>query len=128
MAELQKNRDSKNVWHSPLVLFVLLCVVLVFSYNMIGLIKKAHQTAKEKNVVLQQINDLNQRQTSLQSNINQLQNDAGVEQTIRNKYQLVKPGEQMVVIVDPNQTATGTPAAQSQSTGFIAWFKSLFKW
>ena len=126
MAELQKNRDSKNIWHSPLVLFVLLCIVLVFSYNMIGLIKKAHQTAKEKNVVLQQINDLNQRQTSLQTNINQLQNDAGVEQTIRNKYELVKPGEQMVVIVDPTTSNSSNQSEASKPISFWSWLKSIF--
>src|SRR5665811_1950081 len=104
MAEFQKKRNGKsNIWHSPLVLFILLCIVLLFMYNMIGLVEKVRDSTKKREVVQAQINDMNKSKISLESNISKLQNDAGIEQTIRDKYQLVKPGEKMVVIVDPNQ-------------------------
>src|SRR6185436_15859260 len=106
MAEFQKKHNSQNIWHSPLMLFVLLVVVVVFAYNMVGLIEKTHDTAKKREITLNQINDLQARETTLKSDIGKLSTEEGAEEVLREKYQMVKQGEKMVVIVD-NQASAG---------------------
>ncbi len=127
MAEFQKKHSSQNIWYSPLMLFVLLCAVLVFMYNMVDLVEKTHETAKKKDIVLNQITDLQQRETALNSDIGKLSTDAGAEEVLREKYQFVKQGERMVVIVDAQASAGDTIPEKKQSVGFIQFIKNLFK-
>ena len=124
MAEFKK-RTTNNFWQSPLMLLVLFCVVVVFSYNMVGLIKKQNETAKKKALILDEIKSLDQRQTDLTKNIEELKTEQGTEKAIRDKYQVVKPGEKLVVIVD-SDTAKTEQNTVKNSSSFWTWLKGLF--
>lgn len=126
MAEFKKKQHSRKIWYSPLILFVLLCVVLVFIYNMIDIVEKTRETAKKRNVVLGQINELHQREEALKNDIATIQTEAGMESAIREKYQLVKAGEKMVVIVDEAKTDKEIETTQ-EPFQFLMFFKNIFR-
>lgn len=129
MKDLQNPQNKKNIKYSSLVLFSILCVVLVFMYNMIGLVEKSHETKKKKNAIATQIDSLTARETNLQNNIDKLNSTIGTEEAIRDKYQMVKPGEKMVVIVDENKdidTANPEIKTKNESKDFIGFLKKLF--
>lgn len=130
MKDLQNFQKKKNIKHSSLVLFFILCVVLVFMYNMISLVEKSNETKKKKDIVSTQIDSLTEREISLQSNIDKLNTDIGTEETIRDKYQMVKPGERMVVIVDDNKKEIDTEnkevVGKDKNKGFVGFFINLF--
>lgn len=127
MAEFQKKQSSRKILHSPLVLFVFLCVLLLFMYNMIGLIEKANETDDKKDLTLAQIQSLEKREASLKLNIDKLNTESGAEETLRDKYHLVKEGEKMVVIVDEGASAKDAVATEEKKGGFVNFFKNLFK-
>jgi cell division protein FtsB len=102
MAEFKKKTSSK-FWHSPLMLGVLFLALVVFIYNMLGLIATERETAKKKQLILEQIDTLHQREEVLSADISRLNTEEGIEDLIREKYQVVKPGEKMVVIVDKQE-------------------------
>lgn len=121
------NRKNKhNFWHSPLVLIVLFCILVLFAYNIVGLIKKERETNQKKNIILSNIESLRNREKSLSSDIEKLKTDEGVEETIRDKYQVVKEGEKMVVIVD-EENKNDSSVEKETKHGFIEWIKSIFK-
>ena len=124
MAEFKK-KSSNKFWYSPLMLMVFFIVLILFAYSMVGLIKKENETSKKKALILDEIKNLNQRKDELTKNINDLQTDQGKEQTIRDKYQVVKPGEKMVVIVDEDSTKQPEENV-SNSQSFWLWLKNLF--
>jgi hypothetical protein len=124
MAQFKK-REEYRFWHSPLVLAVLFCIVALFSYNTIGLIEKERETAKNKAEELNRIDDLRGQQTQLSNDIAKLGTDEGKEASIRDKFQLVKPGEKMVVIVD-NDPQTQAPASPPVDHSFWGFIKSMF--
>jgi cell division protein FtsB len=107
MAQFKK-REEYRFWHSPLFLVVLFLIVLLFAYNMIGLIAKERETTKNKISELNKIDDLQKRDDTLSANIAKLKTSEGIEESIRDKFQVVKPGEQMVVIVDQNPVQTAS--------------------
>ncbi len=75
------------------------------------------------------INDLTDKKQSLESEISRLNNPAGVEKELREKFQLKKPGEDFVVIVDENSPeASATPADSRESFLEKAWnfVKNIF--
>jgi cell division protein FtsB len=127
MAEFQKKSVKTSLWHSPLVLFVFFCVVLIFMYNMVGLIEKVRDTRKKTEIVHNQINDLNSREEALAGDIAKLKTDEGVEAVLRDKYQLVKSGEKMVVIVDQQASAKEAVPEKPKGNGFTEFFRNLFK-
>ena len=125
MAEFKK-RGKNNFWHSPLVLLVLFCILVIFAYNMIGLIKKERDTADKRALTLTKIDSLNSRVATLSENIDKLNTEEGVEEIIRDKYQVVKPGEKMLVIVD-DKKAQETSEKEGRGKGFWDFLKNIFK-
>jgi len=121
-----KKKNKNSFWHSPFVLVILLCVVVVFAFNMIGLIEKEKETAQKKALILDEIDTLNKRETMLRSDINKLNTDDGIEDAIRDKYQVVKPGEKMVVIVDDKKPIEVQDNDPKNDHTFWGWVKNMF--
>ncbi len=121
------NRKKKyNFWHSPLVLLILFGIVVLFAYNMVGLVKKQRETSKNKTSEQSKIDDLRKRDGELTQEIEKLNTDKGVEESIRDKFQVVKPGEKMVVIVDSeDKQALSDEAPRDHS--FLGFIKRMFK-
>ena len=126
MSEFNRKK-SNNFWHSPLVLLVLFAIIILFSYNMIGLLEKEKETSKKKELILSQIETLREREQSLSKDINKLKTDEGVEETIRDKYQVVKEGEKMVVIVDQEKNEEMPIVEVSKDHSFWGWIKRTFR-
>ncbi len=124
MAEF-KSKKTNNFWHSPLVLLALFCVLILFIYNMVGLFEKERETSKKKELILDKIETLRNREKSLNSDIEKLKTEEGVEETIRDKFQVVKDGEKMVVIVD-EEIKKEEPLLPKNSHGFWGWIKKTF--
>lgn len=124
MYELNRN-NKHSFWHSPLVLLVLFCVLIIFIYNIVGLIEKERETSKKKNITLSNIETLRAREKSLSDDIAKLKTEEGVEEIIRDKYQVVKEGEKMVVIVDEEKKET-LDLEEKNKHGFFEWVKRMF--
>ncbi len=124
MAEFNK-KNKNSFWHSPLVLFLLLCILILFSYSMLGLSSKERETARKKDLILSNIETLRNREKSLNTDIGKLKTEEGVEETIRDKYQVVKPDEKMVTIVDEEKVESPITEVESKH-GFVEWVKSIF--
>lgn len=126
MAEYQK-KSKNSLWHSPIMLFVIFLLVLLFMYNMIGIIEKVRETNKKTALVNEQIRELNNREKMLSSDITKLKTEQGVEAALRDKYQLVKSGEKMVVIVDQEASVATALPTEKKNGNFVEFFKSLFR-
>lgn len=120
----QFNRKNKyNFWHSPLALIVLFCILILFIYNVIGLLEKQRETAKKKNLILANIETLRQREDILNKDIEKLKTEEGVEEMIREKYQVVKEGEKMVVIVDESEKVLDPNGEVVVDNSLLGWVK-----
>jgi cell division protein FtsB len=120
------SKNKNSFWHSPLVLVVLFCILVLFIYNIVGLIEKERETAKKKDTVLSKIETLRDRENSLSKDIEKLKTEEGVEETIREKYLVVKAGEKMVVIVDEKKDEVDLVEKKIKH-GFIEWAKNIFR-
>ena len=93
---------------------------------MVGLFAKERETAKTKSLVLDKMNALQEREKSLTQSIDQLKTEKGSEILIRDKYQVVRPGEKMLVIVDKAELEVEENENKKEH-GFLNWLKNLFK-
>lgn len=124
MKDFQTRKNKESFIYSPLSLLFLFFVLLIFFYNMINLAEKARDTHKKRLATFDQVQSLKDRENKLESNIEKLHTEEGTEETLRDKYHLVKSGEKMVVIVDEEENQpTNT---KEKDTGFRAFFSNLF--
>lgn len=120
-----KEKRKNNFWHSPIFLFSFFVLLVFFAWNTIGLIEKERETSKNKEISLNKMNKLKEKAELYNNNIDRLNTDIGVEELVRSKFQVSKPGEKVVSIVDSNETETQDDS--SSNNGFWFWFLDLFK-
>ena len=126
MKNFQQKKKNKHFWYSKPVLFILGIIVLIFAYNVFGLIGKMQETIKNRQNAEQKLENLQKEKEKLISDINKLKTDKGVEESIREKFGLAKEGEGMVVVVD-DKTPALVENEQKPTGGFFSFFKNLFK-
>ncbi len=126
MSEFNRKKTD-SFWYSPFVILILFCFLILFAYNIVGLVEKERETTKKKDIILSNIEVLNKREQSLSSDIEKLKTEEGVEETIRDKYQVVKEGEKMVVIVDQDKEEKSLQPEEVVNHSFWGWVKRNFK-
>lgn len=124
MAEFKK-KDKYSFWYSPLFLIILLVLLFFLSYKVINLIKKDKETGEKKELTLDKIDELKERERVLNEDIAKMQTEEGVEDVIRGKYKVVKDGEKMVTIIDQEEDLERKISEVDHS--FIGWLRGLFK-
>ena len=118
-------KSNYKFWHSPFALVLLFCILILFGYKIIDLIQKERETAYKKNLVLDKIDSLQERESSLSLDISKLETEEGKEEVIREKYQVAKEGEKMVIIVD-EENKDSSVTEEKTSHGFWNWVKKIF--
>jgi cell division protein FtsB len=94
---------------------------------MIGLVEKERETSRKKRVMQEEISLLKERESSLSEEIAKLKTEEGIEESIREKFQVSKPGEKMVIIVDDDANDDLSPEVENKEHNLWGWFKNLFK-
>ncbi len=77
-----------------IIVFILLNSVVSLAQKYIGIRRHINDLAQEKEVLAQKYKDLERTNDSLAT-------DAGAERVLREKYNVVKPGEGIIVVVEP---------------------------
>lgn len=121
-----KKKNNYKFWHSPLALIFIFCVFVLFLYNIIGLIEKEREISHKKDLILEEIDILKERELSLKKDMLKLETEEGKEAIIREKYQVAKEGEKMVIIVDQKDENVNSQKKDKLDHGFLNWFKDLF--
>lgn len=124
MTKFKKN--NYKFWHSPIVLLLLFCFFIFFAYNIINLVETERETHKKKEVILEEINNLKKKEMILSSNLAKIDTEEGVEEIIRDKYQVTKEGEKMIIIIDSDRNNIREKNI-SERPSFFKWITGLFR-
>ncbi|MCR4334526.1 MAG: septum formation initiator family protein [Patescibacteria group bacterium] len=126
MLEFKKRQNIKKRIYSPLVVFVLF-VILVFGFDSVWGIYKKKQMSDNNLVLTQQgFDKLKNRYDTLKEEVDRLNTQEGIEEEIRNKFSVVKEGEQVAIIVESTNKATTTLEFLKTETlwdKIVGWFK-----
>ena len=114
MKEFQQNSDNKSKIYSKWVLFILLILVILVIKGLVNIYAKESSSHEEMNLIETKKADLQQRYNDLSGKVDDLKTDQGLEKEIRSKFDVVKPGENVIVVVDKD-----VPAPIPQETSVI---------
>lgn len=91
---------KKSWFYSPVIAVILIVFVIIAGLSVVRAFAKEREAAKLRNQYQSQWNALNQRETELTTQIQNLSTDRGIEAEIRERYRVSKPGEALVVVVN----------------------------
>lgn len=125
MRNFQKKKGLKEIMRTKPALVFLAIVVVVFAWSAIGLVGKAMETARNKNIALNKITELQHQKEKLTSDIEKLNTDRGIEESIREKFGWAKEGEKMIMVIDDKNPPVIDENVDKK--GFFSFLKNLFK-
>ncbi|MEI6042578.1 MAG: septum formation initiator family protein [bacterium] len=105
MKEFQQENDRKDKIYSKWALLVLLIMIILVIKGLISMSIKQRESGEEKKLVDIKRAELQERYDVLSEKVNELKTDQGMEREIRSKFDVVKPGESVIMVVDKEVSA-----------------------
>lgn len=118
----QKRKLKKFLYSRPMlvILFILLLLLTKGTWNVY---RKLHISQSNLDMVHRELEKLGEREQALAAEIKFLQTDTGIEAEIRDRYRVVKDGEEIAIIVnDEVETSTTT----SKKRGIWSKVRGIF--
>ena len=100
MKEFQQDNDNKRKMYSKWVLLILLILILLVLKGISSIYAKQRNSREEMNSAEAKKAELQQRYDDLSGRVGDLKTNEGLEREIRSKFDVVKPGESVIVVVD----------------------------
>jgi len=114
---MKENQPKKkyhfNLYSKPFLIFLVVVVILLVKGTW-GVLQKERESKRNVAEVSQELVQLSKRKELLQSQIQKLNTEEGIEESLRQKFQISKEGEKVLVVVDRAPTTT-----QSQNTNIF---------
>jgi cell division protein FtsB len=112
MYDFQQKKKIKKTLYSPIVLLLLAIIFVMLLRGVWGVYKKSQISYENLERERNELNKLAEREKTLNSSIEYLKTEQGIEDEIRTKFRAVKDGEQVAVIINEG-TTTPTPVSTS---------------
>lgn len=125
MIDFQQKRQIKSVMYSKVSFVVLFILVIFLSKATYNIYQKSKLSSENNLVVRREYESLKTRKDMLESEIDRLKTDNGVEEEIRGKFNVAKPGETVVVVI--NGTGSSMSNTDSSNKGFWSSVFNIFK-
>ena len=116
MATYDKRRDPIRLFWRRLGIVALFTLLIVLVTGVWGVFRKERESRLLRDQAQLQADDLSQQSDQLQKNIAKMETNRGKEEVLRQQYNVGAPGEQMILIVTPDQPKP----IEATSTGFQA--------
>ena len=109
MREFEQKRTARKIMSSPIVLVILAVVLFFVARGTWSIYRKNSDSNTELSGALARLAKLTDRQATLAQSVAKLKTDSGVEEEIRDRFQVAKEGEHEIVIVDATSSSVSNP-------------------
>ena len=115
MKEFQQRRKTRNFFYSRATQVVLLLLVVLLARSTWNVYQKSRESEARREIKEKELAELKSRAETLSREVARLNTPKGIEEEIREQFNVAKEGEQVAVILDEkNSTSTG----EVQDEGF----------
>lgn len=125
MKNFQEKKGLRHLIHSWPVLILLGIALLFFAFAVFRFLVKMQETSKNKKIAEMKVSELQKTKEELSLDIESLKTEQGLEENIREKFGLVKEGEELIIVVDSKENADLNE--ETQPNWFVSLFNKLFK-
>ncbi len=114
----------QRIIYSRGMLFVLLIVIIFLTRAVLNVYEKSQVTKENLEIAETDYQELQERQEKLKATIEGFRTQKGIETEIREKFNVVKEGEQVIMIVDSPEVEKVVD--EKENSGLFGWIKSIF--
>jgi cell division protein FtsB len=100
---LQKKRYQRMIY-SRITILVLILLVFFLGKAVLNVYEKAQRTKENLNIATTELENLESRGDLLEERIESFKTEKGIEEEIRDKFNVIKEGEHVIMIVDEELT------------------------
>jgi cell division protein FtsB len=100
MKKFENKRQLKSRLYSRTAVTMLLLCVLLLCKGVFGLYVKSKESATARDAAQARLTELTNRKEVIAREIQNLSQSQGVDREVREKFNVVKPGEKVVLIMD----------------------------
>ena len=125
-----RNFQQKTKWRSVVeswpVLILLSILLLLFAWGVVGLFRRMQVTIENKKIAENKLKELEKKKDIFTNDVAKLSTDNGVEESIREKFPVVKEGEGLIIVVDDKNKPEEAPQEEKSFFSFLYfwnWFK-----
>ena len=124
MRDFQRKRNIRKILYSRGVILALFLLLILVAKATWSVYNKEHESRKRLDSVESSLTALQAREKKLREDIDRLKTPEGMETQIREQFQVAKPGERMVVLVDGKKDdKTNAPKEASVVSRFFDLFR-----
>ena len=125
MQDYQERRQLRKFFASRFVLAILFVLTLGAGIASLQALARSWEAGAERARAQERLQGTLQKKDASASQAVQMQNGYGIEREARDKLNLRKPGEEVVIIRD--ELATATSAADSEQSSWFTRMVDMFK-
>ena len=112
MREFEHKRKVRRILSSPLVLLPLAVLLVFLVRGTWNIYVKNRDGIAELRLAQERLARIEERQSTLSAGIEKLNTESGIEGEIRDRFQIAKEGEEVIVIVDAESEQKQLPMSQ----------------
>ncbi|MFA6339194.1 MAG: septum formation initiator family protein [Candidatus Paceibacterota bacterium] len=105
MREFREQRKIKKIIYSKVIVLILLVVLVIAANSTWKVYQKERESADKLSEIQKKYNDIKNREKDLANIVSRLKTDQGKEEEIRNKFQVAKDGEEVIILVDKSMAS-----------------------
>ncbi|PIR47057.1 MAG: hypothetical protein COV07_01005 [Candidatus Vogelbacteria bacterium CG10_big_fil_rev_8_21_14_0_10_45_14] len=125
VAERGRNRNIKKALLSWGGLFVMLAILYFLGKASFDVYTKSKVAAERRMAYMSELASLEERRRSLEVELSRLQTERGMEEEIRSRFQVGRPGEEAVIIID-EEVGEDEDSSDETSEENKSWWQRLF--
>ncbi|MFA5651829.1 MAG: septum formation initiator family protein [Candidatus Paceibacterota bacterium] len=120
MIDFQQKRKINRVIYSKISFIILLVLVIFLGRSTWDIYKKSKLSFDNYVETKKDYENLKARKDMLEAETNRLKTDIGIEEEIRSKFNVAKPGETVVIVID-SSSSTSTDKNSFQKSFWNLW-------
>src|ERR1035437_2788325 len=113
MIDFQQKRKINKIIYSKVSFVILFILIIFLGKSTLDIYKKYKISSDNYNETKKEYDSLQSRKGMLSSEINKLNTESGIEEEIRSKFSVAKPGETVVTVID-SSSSTSTDGNNSR--------------
>lgn len=129
MREFQEKRKLRRFLYSKKTLFLLFFVLAFLVFSTVKVYLKTRSALSKSEETEKELTELKKRKAELEKDVERLQTESGVEEEVRQKLDVQKPGEKVAVIIEKNQENDKMNSEEGRGnffSKFWQWVKGIF--
>ena len=121
--DFYQRRKLKTVLEAPYTRVILLLLVLLMGWSAYTRWSISADMAERRMDAERELNHLKQQKQGLEKQVQYLSDDRGIEAEMRRQFDVALNNEQVVVIVEPEESETNHASGTYQTSEEPAWYE-----